>query len=85
LFATHPSVKSRVDALVKFAGGHDPGPLPSNESEERDRQPEQQDTPPPLPTGPWSDSGKPADATPGTAPSPSGTPVGNPMGPWGRH
>lgn len=28
LFATHPSVQSRVDALVKFAGGHDSGPLP---------------------------------------------------------
>ena len=27
LFATHPSVESRVEALVKFAGGHDPGPL----------------------------------------------------------
>ena len=27
LFATHPSVDSRVDALVKFAGGRDPGPL----------------------------------------------------------
>jgi heat shock protein HtpX len=27
LFATHPSVDSRVQALVKFAGGHDPGPL----------------------------------------------------------
>src|SRR3954464_3537170 len=27
LFATHPSVDSRVAALVKFAGGHDPGPL----------------------------------------------------------
>ena len=27
LFATHPSVQSRVGALVKFAGGHDPGPL----------------------------------------------------------
>src|SRR5262252_10656087 len=27
LFATHPSVDSRVEALVKFAGGHDPGPL----------------------------------------------------------
>lgn len=33
LFATHPSVASRVEALVKFAGGHDPGPiaLPSPE------------------------------------------------------
>src|SRR6202035_5283516 len=27
LFDTHPSVDSRVAALVKFAGGHDPGPL----------------------------------------------------------
>jgi len=27
LFATHPSVESRVQALVKFSGGHDPGPL----------------------------------------------------------
>ena len=27
LFATHPSVDARVQALVKFAGGHDPGRL----------------------------------------------------------
>src|SRR6185312_510587 len=27
IFDTHPSVDARVDALVKFAGGHDPGPL----------------------------------------------------------
>src|SRR6187551_2494716 len=27
LFATHPSVDSRVQALVQFAGGHDPGRL----------------------------------------------------------
>ena len=27
LFATHPSVDSRVQALVKYAGGHDPGRL----------------------------------------------------------
>jgi heat shock protein HtpX len=27
LFSTHPSVDSRVEALVKFAGGHDPGPI----------------------------------------------------------
>uniref|UniRef100_E6VD59 Protease HtpX homolog n=2 Tax=Rhodopseudomonas TaxID=1073 RepID=E6VD59_RHOPX len=29
LFATHPSVESRVDALVKFAGGHYLPPLPA--------------------------------------------------------
>src|SRR6516225_4523712 len=27
LFDTHPSVERRISALVKFAGGHDPGPL----------------------------------------------------------
>ncbi len=27
IFATHPSVDARVAALMKFAGGHDPGPL----------------------------------------------------------
>ena len=27
LFATHPSVDQRVQALVQYAGGHDPGPL----------------------------------------------------------
>jgi heat shock protein HtpX len=27
LFATHPSIDSRVAALVQFAGGRDPGPL----------------------------------------------------------
>jgi heat shock protein HtpX len=28
LFATHPPIQERVDSLVKFAGGRDPGPLP---------------------------------------------------------
>jgi heat shock protein HtpX len=27
IFDTHPSVDSRVAALVQFAGGHDPGPI----------------------------------------------------------
>jgi heat shock protein HtpX len=27
LFATHPPVEDRVAALVRFAGGHDPGPI----------------------------------------------------------
>jgi heat shock protein HtpX len=27
LFDTHPSIEARVDALVKYASGHDPGPL----------------------------------------------------------
>src|SRR4051794_18939156 len=49
LFATHPSVDSRVAALVKFAGGHDPGPLalPSDTDDGADAQL-------PPPSGPWS-------------------------------
>jgi len=80
LFATHPSVDSRIKALVQFAGGHDPGPLalPSDASSEPDDQAEQTDqTPPPLPRGPWSDAGRPADSTAGGTPPPL-------SGPWGR-
>ncbi|WP_237213949.1 M48 family metalloprotease [Falsiroseomonas oryziterrae] len=28
-FATHPPIDKRVETLVRFAGGHDPGPLPA--------------------------------------------------------
>jgi len=90
LFATHPSVQSRVDALVKFAGGHDPGPLPppGDETDEPEVQAEQQDTPPPVPQGPWNDAGESGRPPPVPASSPAGTAAGspiNPMGPWGRH
>ncbi|MDB5503200.1 MAG: putative protease htpX [Tardiphaga sp.] len=70
LFATHPSVDSRVAALVKFAGGHDPGRL---------ALPGDTDDPalsdgasPPLPprSGPWGDAETAQGAT---------------QGPWGRH
>lgn len=86
LFATHPSVQSRVDALVKFAGGHDPGPLPppteeteQPTTEEPEAQADQQDAPPPLPHGPWNDAGSRANPPP--VPSPSGTAGGNPLDP----
>ncbi|WP_445492037.1 M48 family metallopeptidase [Rhodopseudomonas sp. RCAM05734] len=62
LFATHPSVDSRIAALMKFAGGHDPGrlALPS-------------DTEAPAPqSGPWSDAGEPAGTPPATAEGPWG-------------
>src|SRR6476646_1255159 len=65
LFATHPSVQSRVDKLVQFAGGRDPGPL-APPPEDAGEEPEQQeaaldDRPPPLPPkGPWSDTAAPA-------------------------
>jgi heat shock protein HtpX len=75
LFATHPSVETRVRALVKFAGGHDCGPLalPSDvEPDGRSRQPVPGQAPPAVPSGPWGSandsdsdaSGAPRDPTP---------------------
>jgi heat shock protein HtpX len=81
LFSTHPSVDARVAALVKFAGGRDPGPLalPSRPSDGGDGQTAEParsapSQPPPLPSGPWSDPGQPI----GTAPGP----WGKSGGPW---
>jgi heat shock protein HtpX len=69
LFATHPSVESRVAALVKFAGGHDPGPraLPSDADDGADAQL-------PPPSGPWSDDAAPAERGPWDKRA----------GPWGK-
>ncbi|GLH80466.1 protease HtpX [Bradyrhizobium sp. SSBR45G] len=94
LFATHPSVDARIQALIKFAGGHDPGPLalPPDEPEADDTGTEAADgtAPPPLPlppAGPWSDAGG---QSPSPAPSPGAAPQDGPWttpatGPWGRH
>ena len=67
LFATHPSVDSRVDALVRFAGGRDPGPLAvpqfdqGAQPEEPASEEQMQGSPPALPEGPYgpSSGGKP--------------------------
>jgi heat shock protein HtpX len=87
LFATHPSVPSRIDALVKFAGGRDPGPLPdlTDDTDQPEAEAAPQDGPPPLRHGPWDDAGSSLNPPPVPTPGPSGTPAGNPMGPWGRH
>jgi heat shock protein HtpX len=89
LFATHPSVESRVEALVKYAGGHYEGPLalPMHPSEENVNQGDQ---PPSLPPpGPWNNVDNPQ-GTPAPPPGPwgnhpSGNPPGSSFGPWGRH
>jgi heat shock protein HtpX len=97
LFATHPSVESRVQALVKYAGGHYEGPLalpmqPSEEQSGDQGDPQVSDqSPPPLPppSGPWSDASgapnRPAGSAPPPLPGTSPTPWGNQSGPWGRH
>ena len=66
LFDTHPSVDSRVAALVKFAGGHDPGPLalpPQASDADEDRS----DQPPP-PSGPWGPAVDESSAAEGASP-----------------
>src|ERR1700676_567755 len=82
LFATHPSMDSRVQALVQFAGGHDPGrlALPSD-TDDAPRGPANGQLPPPLPQGPWGSAEDAAGASRG----PSQGPWVNPAGPWGRH
>jgi heat shock protein HtpX len=78
LFATHPSVESRVQALVKYAGGHYEGrlALPAHPDDPAER-PEGGQTPPPLPGAPQGPWGSPTDAPQG--------PWGDRVGPWGRH
>jgi heat shock protein HtpX len=89
LFATHPSVDARVQALVQFAGGRDPGPLalPSEPTAAPEDQIQAIDgQTPPLPRGPWSDAAAPsAPSGPwGSAEGPSSGPSEPSIGPWGR-
>jgi heat shock protein HtpX len=82
LFDTHPTVENRVAALVKYAGGHDPGPIALPEPGE-DEAPAQSAAPPAE--GPWS-----AAEGDGNAPAPDGDraapePAPRSPGPWGPH
>jgi heat shock protein HtpX len=83
LFATHPSVESRVDALVKYAGGHYEGPLalpmhPSQDNEDQGDEPGAEQPP----AGPWNGAeNRPPPALPG----PWGNHPGGSGGPWGQH
>ncbi len=54
IFDTHPPVEKRIEALVKYAGGHDPGPL-ALEPPEQQAQVEHQS----VPEGPWSEPEQP--------------------------
>jgi len=74
IFDTHPSVDARVEALVKFAGGHDPGPLaiagPAQDENVINEPPQD---------GPWGGGGQAADG--GKPFLPDEPPVNS--GPWG--
>jgi heat shock protein HtpX len=83
LFATHPSIESRIAALTQFAGGHDPGPLdlPEDQSPQQDapEQPEESAVP-----GPWSaDTPNPKPFLPSEPPVTLGGPTAPGPAPWG--
>jgi heat shock protein HtpX len=88
IFDTHPSVDKRVAALVKFAGGHDPGPLAIPEIEYEEAPDE---TDPPA-DGPWGHGQTQSNAAGGATPflppqsplNPGGPTAPNAQqGPWG--
>ena len=61
LFATHPSIDSRVEAIVRFAGGHDPGPIALPEPEAPAEETEGDESGQWSPTGPGvPQSGQPS-------------------------
>ncbi len=74
LFDTHPSVENRVAALVKFAGGHDPGPLalppPASDAtdEGRSTPAEPSAVPATGPSRPWGGENAPSEASVGGGP-----------------
>lgn len=73
LFATHPSVESRVDKLVHLAGGHDPGPIALPPPGEQETDQVETDERPQIPgakPNPWGD------------PPPARAPKAQ-QGPWG--
>jgi heat shock protein HtpX len=83
IFATHPSIESRVDAIVKYAGGRDPGPL-ALEAPEAQPQLEDQSE---VSEGPWGDAPPEPAPQPGPWGPAPGAPRGPPStpGPWGPH
>jgi heat shock protein HtpX len=94
LFATHPPIEQRVQAIITFAGGHDPGPLASPDQ----AGPAPSEAQEPAPAGPWSDASQATQPGPWEqpssqrpflpqAPGPLGAsdPAGDEPGPWGPH
>jgi heat shock protein HtpX len=81
VFDTHPPVEARVEALVKFAGGHDPGPIAISAPAQGDETANE-----PTVEGPWGSDeqnerggGKPF--LPGEPPVDLGGGAGGPWGP----
>jgi heat shock protein HtpX len=94
IFDTHPSVDARAAALVKFAGGHDPGPLAlpapaeqSAKSEEESDQAQPQEAQPQeaQQQGPWGSAEGQKPFLPPRPPVEIGSSPDTEPGPWGPH
>src|ERR1700704_3265386 len=92
VFDTHPPIDARVAALVKFAGGHDPGPLALPEPGESDAAEQREESgDQPATGGPWGAPREPKGGPKPFLPSQppvelggSASPDSGP-GPWGPH
>jgi heat shock protein HtpX len=94
IFDTHPPIDARVAALIKFAGGHDPGPIALPEPDEASPDAEHEDET--QPSGPWGSTQEPAGGDkpflparppielPGSSAAGTSDP-GSLSGPWGPH
>jgi heat shock protein HtpX len=93
IFATHPSIDSRIAAIVIFAGGRDPGPLALEADEEQPQLEDQsahsegpwgdQPPQPAPPAGPWEPQ-QPSQGAPSQGPwGPEPSPPAAPPGSWG--
>jgi len=88
LFDTHPTVESRVAALVKFAGGHDRGPIAllpvaEGDSQSADRPAASSPWQSSPPNGPWGP--KAENGASGVTQAETGGGSGQSAGPWGPH
>ena len=91
IFDTHPPIDARVAALVKFAGGHDPGRLALPARDETDAGGGSEDGSEPAGRGPWEQETPDARGggtfLPARPPIELGSSSGteSERGPWGPH
>jgi heat shock protein HtpX len=91
IFDTHPPIDARVAALVKFAGGHDPGPLALPEPAESAAADEGESGDEPASGGPWGAAPEPQGGAKPFLPSQPPVELGGSTspdsapGPWGPH
>jgi heat shock protein HtpX len=89
IFDTHPPIEARVAALVRFAGGHDPGPLALPAPDDPRAAGDSDAGVGPGPTGPWGQTqetaGNAKPFLPARPPVDLGSSEPSEPGPWGPH